>query len=153
MTEPRRGRGRPRREGADEEILDVARALLHESGYRAFNVDDVVARTGLAKTTIYRRWPSKGALVAAAIATPPPASDDPYAILQETANVLQLLRDPDADAIDVIRAIIEPRRLLLRDAVGEAIVADALIGALLTRLLAGDADLTDTAAELVSHML
>jgi AcrR family transcriptional regulator len=150
-------RGRPRREGADEEILDVARALLHESGYRAFSIDDVVTRTGIAKTTIYRRWPSKGALIAAAIATPPPASDDPYAILMETANVLQLLRDPDAEAIDVIRTVIAPRRALLHQALGNrsdaSILADSMIGALLTRLLAGDPELTDTAADVVSHML
>lgn len=156
MTE-RKPRGRPRREGADEAILEVARALLEEGGYRAFSVDEIVVRTGIAKTTVYRRWPSKGTLVAAAIATPPPASDDPYAILQETTEVLHLLRDPDAEAIDVIRAVIEPRRVLLREALGNRadapVLADAMIGALLTRLLTGDPDFADTAADVVSQML
>jgi AcrR family transcriptional regulator len=66
---PRRGRGRPRREGADAQILDTTLGLLEERGYADLTVDEVAERTKVAKTTIYRRWPSKGALVAAAVAT------------------------------------------------------------------------------------
>jgi len=66
---PRRGRGRPRREGADEQILEVTLTVLEEKGYSDLTVDEVAERTKVAKTTIYRRWPSKGALVAAAVAT------------------------------------------------------------------------------------
>lgn len=66
---PRRGRGRPRREGADEQILEVTLAVLDEKGYADLTVDEVAERTKVAKTTIYRRWPSKGALVAAAMLT------------------------------------------------------------------------------------
>lgn len=66
---PRRGRGRPRREGADEQILAVTLEVLEEKGYTNLTVDEVAERTKVAKTTIYRRWPSKGALVAAAMAT------------------------------------------------------------------------------------
>ncbi len=42
-------------------------AELAESGYRAFRVDVVSAAAGVNKTTIYRRWPSKAVLVAAAV--------------------------------------------------------------------------------------
>lgn len=143
----KRARGRPRREGTDEEILRAARQLLAEGGYAAFNVDTIVERTGIAKTTIYRRWPSKGALVAAAIDTPTTATET-TAILQETATLLAMLHGPDVDAIDVIRAIIAPRRERLREALAPredaAAVADMLIGAMLTRLIAGDPDLTVT---------
>lgn len=66
---PRRGRGRPRREGADAQILDTTLAVLEEKGYTDLTVDEVAERTKVAKTTIYRRWASKGALVAAAVAT------------------------------------------------------------------------------------
>jgi len=66
---PRRGRGRPRREGADAQILTTTLAVLEEKGYADLTVDEVAERTKVAKTTIYRRWPSKGALVAAAVAT------------------------------------------------------------------------------------
>jgi len=74
---PRRGRGRPRREGADEQILKVTLGLLQEEGYADMTVDEVAERTGVAKTTIYRRWPSKGALVSAATATLLPPFDTP----------------------------------------------------------------------------
>lgn len=66
---PRRGRGRPRREGADAQILETTLAVLEEKGYTDLTVDEVAERTKVAKTTIYRRWASKGALVAAAVTT------------------------------------------------------------------------------------
>ena len=42
-------------------------AELAESGYRAFRMDVVSAAAGVNKTTIYRRWPGKKQLVAAAV--------------------------------------------------------------------------------------
>jgi AcrR family transcriptional regulator len=63
----RAGAGRPRRADADDLILDTTLELLDEHGYGNFRVDDVAARTGIAKSTIYRRWPSKSALVAASV--------------------------------------------------------------------------------------
>jgi AcrR family transcriptional regulator len=132
------GRGRPRREGADEEILRVARDVLRERGYAAFNVDVIAERSGIAKTTIYRRWPTKGALAAAALQTAP-AATEPEAILAETMSLLALLTSPDADAIDAIRVVLEPRRERLRDALAPrpdaSDVADMLLGALLARLI------------------
>jgi AcrR family transcriptional regulator len=49
-----------------QSILDVTLGLLASRGY-AFSVDEVAAECGVHKTTIYRRWPSKPELVAAAI--------------------------------------------------------------------------------------
>lgn len=37
--------------------------LLSQSGVSGFSVDEVVRRSGVAKTTIYRHWPSREALV------------------------------------------------------------------------------------------
>jgi AcrR family transcriptional regulator len=130
---PPRKRGRPRDASADSAILDTTIELLRERGYRDFNVDVVSDRTGIAKSTIYRRWPSKGALVAAAIA-PLPSGLDAEAIVADTERVLALLRDPDGEAIDVIRATIVPRHAALAALLGEH-EADARIGALLVRLL------------------
>jgi AcrR family transcriptional regulator len=153
ITEMKRGRGRPRRQGADEEILTVARELLRDRGYRDFTVDAISERTGIAKTTVYRRFPSKGALVAAAIA-PMHArteADDVTAVLRETACVLRLLASPEGEAIDVVRAVVQPRRariaeLLAVDGTPDAeLRADLLIGALLTRLLVTRAALDDEA--------
>jgi AcrR family transcriptional regulator len=61
---PRRGRGRPRRAEADAEILDAALAMLRAGGYRELSLDEVARRAGTAKSSIYRRWPSKAALAA-----------------------------------------------------------------------------------------
>ena len=59
-----RGRGRPRRPEADAEILDAALGMLRSGGYRELSLDEVARRAGTAKSSIYRRWPSKAALAA-----------------------------------------------------------------------------------------
>jgi AcrR family transcriptional regulator len=55
--------GRPRDARADEAILDAALEVLAEVGPARFTVDAVAARAGCGKATIYRRWPSRGALL------------------------------------------------------------------------------------------
>jgi AcrR family transcriptional regulator len=57
--------GRPRDEAARAAILKAANAILEEKGIGGFNIEAVAARAGVAKTTIYRWWPSKGALAMA----------------------------------------------------------------------------------------
>jgi AcrR family transcriptional regulator len=59
--------GRPRTEGIDERILQVTLARLGREGYEGLRVDDVASDAGVAKTTLYRRWPSKDQLVADAV--------------------------------------------------------------------------------------
>jgi AcrR family transcriptional regulator len=125
----KRGRGRPRREGADEEILHVARTLLHETGYRDLTVDAVADRAGVAKTTVYRRWPTKGDLVAAALA-PLALPDDAKTLLRETAEVLE-----GVDDLGVIRAIVQPRRAKLAEITGDAARADEMLGAVVLRAI------------------
>lgn len=68
--------GRPRDSGRDLAILDATLALLTEVGYEQLSMEAVAGRSGAAKTTIYRRYPDKATLVAAAVerrapATPP----------------------------------------------------------------------------------
>jgi AcrR family transcriptional regulator len=62
-------RGRPRSERSHRAILDAANELLAERGFVDLTIDDVAQRAGVGKTTIYRRWPSKGTLVFEAFAT------------------------------------------------------------------------------------
>jgi len=50
-------------------VLEAAAAELAERGFGGFAVDRVVARSGVAKTTIYRHWPSKADLLHDAIAS------------------------------------------------------------------------------------
>ncbi len=61
------GAGRPRRPELDEQILDAAIDVLDRVGYLDLRVDDVADRVVIAKSTVYRRWPTKAKLVAAAI--------------------------------------------------------------------------------------
>src|SRR5215475_3487601 len=54
---------RPRLPSADQVIVEATRVLLLENGYAGVSIEGVAARAGVAKTTIYRRWPSKAELV------------------------------------------------------------------------------------------
>ncbi|MFO0555538.1 MAG: TetR/AcrR family transcriptional regulator [Polyangiaceae bacterium] len=51
-------------------------------GYAELRVDEIAARSGVNKTTIYRRWPTKGELVSAALKTVKRAPPSP-----ETGNL------------------------------------------------------------------
>ncbi|WP_052849479.1 TetR/AcrR family transcriptional regulator [Streptomyces avicenniae] len=66
--EPTPRRGRPRSEGADARILDAALELLVDRGYDRFSVDEAAGRAGVAKTTLYRRWPTRDHLIVAVVA-------------------------------------------------------------------------------------
>jgi len=55
-------RGRPRSPEADRAILTAAVELLADRGLAAMSIEEVAARAGVGKATIYRRWPSKGLL-------------------------------------------------------------------------------------------
>lgn len=59
---------RPRSAAADSAILDATRAALVEQGWSGLTMSDVAERAGVAKTTLYRRWGSKSALVLDAVA-------------------------------------------------------------------------------------
>jgi AcrR family transcriptional regulator len=56
-------RGRPRDPGRDRAILDATLDLLVEEGYARLSIEAVAQRAGVGKPTLYRRWPSKAALV------------------------------------------------------------------------------------------
>ena len=59
--------GRPRSADADRAILRAAVDLLAEEGYAGVTMEGVAARAGVGKATVYRRWPSKSALVVDAV--------------------------------------------------------------------------------------
>jgi AcrR family transcriptional regulator len=61
-------RGRPRDSAADGRILQAARDLLLTAGYAGLAIDEVADRAGVAKTTLYRRWPTKDHLAIAVYA-------------------------------------------------------------------------------------
>jgi AcrR family transcriptional regulator len=62
-------RGRPRSPEANRAILAATLDLLASRGLAAMSIEEVAARAGVGKATIYRRWPSKGLLALDAFVT------------------------------------------------------------------------------------
>jgi AcrR family transcriptional regulator len=63
----RRGPGRPRDARRDEAILAATLEILLDQGYGRLTIEGVADHAGVGRPTIYRRWPSKPALVVAAL--------------------------------------------------------------------------------------
>jgi len=87
-SRPAAVRGRPRSQQAKRAVLDAARALVEKGGYQAVTIEAVAARSKAAKTTIYRWWPNRTALVVdllvqmAAAEVPAPMGRDPLRALR-----------------------------------------------------------------------
>src|SRR5271165_6134675 len=64
----RRLPGRPRSEHARQAILRSTLKLLQHTGFPELTIEAIAADAGVGKTTVYRWWPSKGALVVDAFA-------------------------------------------------------------------------------------
>src|SRR4051794_32255220 len=106
-TEPPKARARRPRPGGRSERVRVAvlRAALEQllaRGYDALSVGEVAESAGVAVTTVYRRWPTKAELAAAALgefaaaANPMPDSGDLERDLRALlAQIVDLLRRPD----------------------------------------------------------
>lgn len=62
----RRAPGRPRRAATDAAILRAAVELMVERGVRETTLAGVARRAGVARATVYLRWPTRSALVGAA---------------------------------------------------------------------------------------
>lgn len=109
-TPPARKRaGRPRSADADRAILAATRATLAEQGWGGLTLGDVAARAGVAKTTLYRRWPGKNELVVDAIA----------ALFEEQLDL------PDSGGLeaDIAGVVLRSAELLGRPGTGTALMA------------------------------
>jgi AcrR family transcriptional regulator len=60
--------GRPRNMSIDVAVLDATDAVLDESGYRKFTLEEVARRAGTTKPAIRRRWRTRQHLVLAVLA-------------------------------------------------------------------------------------
>jgi AcrR family transcriptional regulator len=63
----RRDAGRPRGQHVTDAVLDATLAELAASGLEGLSVERVAQRAQVHKTTVYRRWPTREALIAAAL--------------------------------------------------------------------------------------
>ncbi len=66
---PFRTPGRPRDTRCDDAIISATLQALADSGFTGLSMEAVAARAGVGKATVYRRWPSKDALVSDALRT------------------------------------------------------------------------------------
>lgn len=60
--------GRPRSENARQAIFRSTLKLLRKTGFDQLSIEAIAAEAGVGKATVYRWWPSKGALVVDAFA-------------------------------------------------------------------------------------
>ena len=91
-----------RHPSSERAILDATLALLRSGGLPALTIEGIAAEAGVGKQTIYRWWPSKGAVALDALlqevrpATGVPDTGDLRADLAAVLEqVVALLADPD----------------------------------------------------------
>lgn len=68
---PEKRPGRPRSDKSRESILDATRKMLMHTPLRDISIEAIAKRAGVGKTTIYRWWPHKAALVMEAFLAQP----------------------------------------------------------------------------------
>src|SRR2546421_12392467 len=91
-------RGRPRSGRTEKAILKAASDLVTSTGLADMTIEGVAERAGVGKASIYRRWPSKGALVFDAVL-------DSYLATQPTAKTGTLEGDLLSTARSWIRSV------------------------------------------------
>ncbi|MEU6782137.1 TetR/AcrR family transcriptional regulator [Nonomuraea angiospora] len=151
--------GRPRA-GLNDVVFAATLSTVQELGYARATVDRIAAAAGVAKTTIYRRWPSKGALIVDCLLDvfgPAPLAGTGRAELMSSAIhwIAGKISEPgvgdafagvfsDAVSDPALREILsarlqDPYRLALQEALGEPenrvlFFIDVVVGTLLHRM-------------------
>ena len=114
MRAPTRG-GRPRHPDTDDAILRATFRLLVDEGYGGLTIEQVAAVAGVAKTTIYRRYPTKRDLVLAALQVevpfpqPPPDADIRTALTIVVETIIHAMVDSGAIRILGSLLVEDPR--------------------------------------------
>ena len=137
--------GRPRREETDHDIREAALVLLRQGGPAAVTVEAVATESGVAKTTIYRRYADREAVLRAAlkaaIGSPgePPGSsprekirwalDQMWHQMAEVlgaGGVAAILANTDPRFTDLFRSVLDPYSAALIDLIRTDIAAGKL---------------------------
>lgn len=158
MTTSDQGRGRPRLRETDGRIMAAALELLRDKGPAAVNIDAVAARSGVARSTIYRRYRDRRELIGGALDELVPASfpapelpleDKLRWVLEQVQDLLEhgvgrggtgaVFADADPEFTVALRRRIEDRVGTLRERMtsdiesgrlGPHVDPDALVGVL-----------------------
>ncbi|WP_346117797.1 TetR/AcrR family transcriptional regulator [Nonomuraea roseola] len=171
--------GRPR-SGVNAVVFAATLSTVAELGYARATVDRIAAAAGVAKTTIYRRWPSKGELIVDCLLDafgPIPLEGAGRAELMSSAvrwiaakigeaGVGDAFAGVFSDAVSdpALREVLSTRlqdryRLALQDALGEPenrvlFFIDVVVGTLLHRLgMTGEPMVDADVAALVEMVL
>jgi AcrR family transcriptional regulator len=113
--QPRRDRGRPRGAAVVERVLAATLTELARVGMEGLAVDEVAKLALVNKTSVYRRWPTREALVAAALSR---VLDGAVAQFPDTGSL-------EGDLLALLTPIMQmisesPGRALLRAAFSES---------------------------------
>lgn len=96
-------RGRTQSQARTQAILDATHEALLDSGWDRLRMQDVADRAGAGLSTIYRRWPTKEHLVAAALADRAhieiEPSDDPRTDLDHALDAILAAFGPASEII------------------------------------------------------
>jgi AcrR family transcriptional regulator len=128
--------GRPRDPSVDERISRAALELLREQGPEAVHIDGVAMRSGVARTTIYRRFHDRKALITATLAM---FGDDRFP-------------DKELPLEDKLRWLLEQVRELVEEQLGRGAVAAVLADSDPVFSAALRAELTRRLTALQSHV-
>ncbi|MFO7568128.1 MAG: TetR/AcrR family transcriptional regulator [Enhygromyxa sp.] len=112
MTPPRRDAGRPRGKPIEQAILAATLDELAEHGLEGLSVGRIAEASEVNKTTIYRRWPTRESLVAAAL----------EGALREAAGELQDTGSLRGD----LKAMLDTVAARMSSAAGRALVQAAM---------------------------
>ncbi|GAB2671744.1 TetR/AcrR family transcriptional regulator [Saccharopolyspora gloriosae] len=151
--------GRPR-DGVEPVVRTATLRTVHELGYARATVERIAQAAGIAKTTIYRRWPTKGALIVDclvdAFGPAPLTGDDRRGDISAAVHwIAAKINEPGVGAAfagvftdgvsdPALREVLatrlqDPYRLALQDALGEPehrvlFLIDVVVGTLLHRM-------------------
>lgn len=151
-----RGRGRPRDEHIDTDVVTAVLHVLRTRGYKAVTIEGIARAVRRARSSLYRRWPSKPHLVAYCLvstmgATPAPDTGALRGDLEVAVETLRrafsgplrqalpgLVADMANDrelAQAVRRQVLAPRRGSMRNALKRARARGEALPALDAELL------------------
>ncbi|MCK5384887.1 MAG: TetR/AcrR family transcriptional regulator [Alphaproteobacteria bacterium] len=98
MTEATAKKGRPRSEKSRKAILNATNKLLLQTSVQELSIESIAKKAKVGKTTIYRWWPNKTAVVMDALAnqpgmqTPlPTANSHTDAVLMQMEKLIRLV--------------------------------------------------------------